>query len=167
MSWWLKGAIEERGCQGQGCSTCPYRIYSDEESFACEGDDRWDGYGAATKLWYLLNQPERGRKLSKVINQAGTDEEGTLLLNLAQIEEAILLFDGLRKSLCEFTGNKHIRFDPIEMDWIMKKYSDLVTHWKNPDGTEVYTLVNALTNAEETENYLRGALRVRKPVLLD
>ena len=39
--------------------------------------------------------------------------------------------------------------------------------WKNPDGTETYTLVNALYDAKATEYYFREALRLQKPVLFD
>lgn len=167
MSWWLQGAIEEIGCEGEGCSFCPYQIYKHEETWACVADKAWKGYGFATELWYILGKQEKGKKLIEIIDNAERDKEDTPLLSLADIEKAIPLFAGLDKALYEFTGNIHYRFDPIEKDWILKKYSRLVTHWKNPDGTDVYTLVNSLTDAEATEYYLRGALRVGKPILLD
>ena len=164
MALWLKGAIEDRGCEGQGCPTCPYQIYNTEETWACVGDDRWDGYSTATKLWFLMGKDRRAERLKEIIGEMEEDEEGILLMTLNQIQEAIDLMAGLRSELYEFTGNKHFRFNPDEIDWDMEEYSDLISHWKNPDGTEVYTLTNALSNAETTEYYLRGALRVGKPV---
>ena len=167
MSWWLQGAIEEIGCEGEGCPFCPYRIYNTEETWACVADKGWKGYGFATELWYILGEQEKGKKLVEIMDNAERDEEDTPILSLTDIEEAIPLFVGLDKALYKFTGNIHYRFDLVEKDWILKKYSRLVTHWKNPDGTEIYTLVNSLTDAQLTEYYLRGALRVGKPILLD
>ena len=167
MSLWLKGAIEERACGGEGCNECPYQIYKDEESFACEGYKRWNGYSSATKLWFLMDKRRRGERLRDIIGEMEKDEEGVLLMTLNQIREAIDLMAGLRSELYEFTGNKHFRISPEEIDWDMKKYSDLITHWKNSDGTEVYTLTNALGDAEATEYYLREALRLGKPVQFD
>ena len=37
MALWLKGAIEEIDCEGEGCRYCPYQIYKNRESFACVG----------------------------------------------------------------------------------------------------------------------------------
>ena len=164
MSLWLKGVIEERGCGGEGCNECPYQIYKDEESFACEGYKRWDGHIVARELWRLLGKDRRAERLKEIIGEMEEDEEGVLLMTLNQIRETVDLMAGLRSELYEFTGNEHFRFNPDEIDWDMKKYSDLITHWKNPDGTEVYTLTNALSDAEATEYYLREALRVGKPV---
>ena len=99
-----------------------------------------------------------------IIGEMDRDEDGVLVMSLPQIEEAISLLSGLDEALLEFTGNIHFRFDPQKIDWDLNKYSDLVDHWKNPDGTEVYTLVNSFTRAENIEYYLKGALRVGKPV---
>lgn len=164
MSLWLKGAIEERGCAGQGCSTCPYQIYKHEDTFACEGIRGWEGHMVARELWWLLKKPQRAEKLGDIIDKMEEDEEEILLMTLNQIRETISLMSGLRQELYELTGNEHFRFDPDEIDWDMEEYSKLITHWKEPDGKEVYTLVNALTEAEMTENYLREALRLGKPV---
>ena len=167
MALWLKGAIEERGCGGYGCHDCPYQINEDEDAFACTGDKRWRGYSIAVELWWLLGKPKRGEKLADLVENAERDENGVIMLNLNQIQDALYIMAGLHEELLEFTGNKHFRFNPDEIDWDMEEYSRLVSHWKNPDGTEVYTLVNALYDAEATEYYLRGALRVGKPVLFD
>ena len=164
MALWLQGAIKERGCQGQGCPTCPYQIHEQRETWACVGEDRWDGYNRATELWWLLGKPQRGKRLQEIIGEMEEDEDEILLMSLNQIQEAVDLIAGLRSELYEFTGNKHFRFNPDKIDWDMEEYSSLITHWKNPDGTEVYTLTNALGDAEETEAYLRGALRIGKPV---
>ena len=166
MSLWLKGAIQERGCEGQGCPGCRYQIYKDRDVCACEGIKQSDGYITAIKLWHLLSRPEKGRRLRKIYDEMEEDEE-VPFMNLSQIKEAVSLFAGLNKALYELTGSVHYRFNPIVFDWIIKKHSDLITHWKNPDGTEVYTLVNSLTKAESTEHYLRSALRVSKPVEFD
>ena len=167
MSLWLKGAIEERACEGEGCNECPYQIYKDEETFACEGYKRWYGHMRATELWWLLGKPQRGKRLGGIIGEMEEDDEGVLLMTLNQIRETIDLMAGLRSELYEFTGNKDFYFNPDEIDWDMEEYSDLITHWKNPDGTETYTLVNALYDAEATEYYLREALRIGRPVQFD
>lgn len=167
MALWLKDAIEEIACEGEGCVYCPYQIYKSEESWACVGDRRWVGYNMATKLWFLMGKRRRGERLRDMIGEMEEDENGILLMSLNQLQDAIYLMAGLREDLYDFTGNKHFDFNPDEIDWDMDKYSKLISHWKNPDGTEVYTLCNALYNAEETEYYLRGALRVGKPVLFD
>ena len=164
MSLWLKGAIEEIDCEGEGCPFCPYQIYNSKETWACVSEKGWRGYNRATELWWLLGKPQRGKRLQDIIGEMERDEEGILLMSLNQIQEATDLMAGLRSELYEFTGNKHFRFNPDEIDWDMEEYSNLITHWKNFDGTEVYTLTNALSNAETTEYYLRGALRVGKPV---
>ena len=65
MALWLQGAIEEMGCEGEGCPYCPYQIYLNRESFACEGIDRWRGYTMATKLWYLIAKPGYASNLCK------------------------------------------------------------------------------------------------------
>ena len=163
MALWLQGAIEEIGCEGQGCPGCRYQIYKDKKICACEGIRHSDGYIKAIKLWYLLSQPEKGKRLGQIYDEMEEDEE-VPFMNLSQLQEAVSLFSGLREGLYKFTGNKHFRFNPDEIDWDMNKYSSLVDRWKNPDGTEVYTLVNSLYRAEDIEYYLRGALRVGKPV---
>ena len=164
MDLWLKGAIEEIDCEGEGCPFCPYQIYKDRETFACVGRNRWYGHIRARELWWLLGKPQRAEKLGDIIDEMEEDEEGILLMTLNQIQETVDLMAGLRSELYEFTGNKHFRFNPDEIDWDIEEYSNLITHWKNPDGTEVYTLTNALSNAEATEYYLREALRIGKPV---
>ena len=164
MSLWLKGAIEERGCEGQGCPTCPYQIHQQRETWACVGEKRWRGHIRARQLWRLLGKPQRAERLKEIIGEMEEDEDGILLMTLNSIQETIDLMAGLRSELYEFTGNKHFDFNPNEINWDMNEYSDLITHWKNPDGTETYTLVNALYDAEATEYYLRGALRIGKPV---
>ena len=63
MSLWLKGAIEEIECEGEGCPFCPYRIYNSEETWACVGDRRWRGYHKAIELWWLLGKQRRGERL--------------------------------------------------------------------------------------------------------
>ena len=104
MSLWLQGAIEEIDCDGEGCPFCSYQIYTQEETWACVGEDRWQGYNRATELWWLLGKPQRGKRLQDIIGEMERDDD-----------------------------------------------SKLITHWKNPDGTETYTLVNALYDAEATE----------------
>ena len=164
MALWLLEAIDERGCEGQGCPTCPYQIFMEKETWACVGEKYWRNYSVASELWRLLGQSEKGDRLQGIIGEMDRDEDGVLVMSLSQIEEAISLLSGLDEALLEFTGNIHFRFDPQKIDWDQKKYSDLVDHWKNPDGTEVYTLVNSFTRAENIEYYLKGALRVGKPV---
>ena len=167
MSLWLKGAIEEIDCEGEGCPFCPYQIYPKKETWACVGDNLWNGVYMAIKLWRLMNHHKKADRLSKIMGEKERDEEGTQFMNLNQLQDSISLMAGLREELYDFTGNKHFRFNPDEIDWDMQKYSDLITHWKNPDGTEVYTLVNALYRAKDTEYYFREALRRGKPVLFD
>ena len=164
MALWLQEAIEDRGCEGQGCPGCRYQIYNTEETWACVGDDRWRGYNMATELWWLLGQLEKGKRLQEIIGEMEEDEDEILLMTLAQIKEAVSLFSGLDRAVRKFVGNIDCRFHPDEVDWDLEEYSNLITHWKNPDGTDVYTLINALSDAEETESYLRGALKVGKPV---
>ena len=164
MSLWLKGAIEEIDCDGEGCPFCPYQIYNSKETWACVSEEGWCGHIVARKLWRLLGKRRRAERLGDIIDKMKEDEDGILLMTLNQIQETVDLMAGLRSELYEFTGNKHFRISPDEIDWDRSEYSNLITHWKNPDGTEVYTLTNALSNAETTEYYLRGALRVGKPV---
>ena len=167
MSLWLKGAIEEIDCEGEGCPFCPYQIYKDEETWACVGDGRWHGYHMAIELWWLLGKLQRAKRLRDLSGEMERDEDDVRFMNLNQLLEAIDLMAGLRSELYEFTGDKHFDFNPDEIDWDIKEYSKLVSYWKNPDGTEVYTLCNALYDAEETEYYFREALRLQKPVLFD
>ena len=133
MSLWLKGAIEDRGCEGQGCPTCPYQIYNTEETWACVGDDRWDGHIKARKLWYLMGKPQRAERLGDIIDEMEEDENGVWVMNLRQVRDSIDLIAGLREELYEFTGNKHFRISPDEIDWDMEEYFNLITYWKNPD----------------------------------
>lgn len=167
MSLWLQGAIDERGCEGQGCMSCPYQIFMEKETWACVGDRQRSGYSIAIKLWHLVGQPKKGKRLMKINDEMKEDEDGVPVMNLDQIKEAVALFSGLDKALYKFTGNINYRFNPDEIDWDLNKYSSLVDHWKNPDGTETYTLVNSFIKAESTEYYLKGALRVGKPVEFD
>ena len=123
MSLWLQGAIEEIDCEGEGCRYCPYQIYSNEETWACVGDRRWVGYNMATKLWYLMGKPHRGKRLQKIIGEMKEDEEGILVMSLNQLQDAISLMAGLREDLYDFTGNKHFRFNPDEIDWDLDRKS--------------------------------------------
>ena len=166
MSLWLFGAIEEIGCEGQGCPGCRYQIYEDRDVCACEGIRVRRGYSIAIELWWLLNQPKKAKKLIELVDNMKKEDE-VPFMDLPQIEEVVSLLSGLELALYEFTGNIHFRFDPQKIDWDLNKYSDLVDHWKNPDGTEVYTLVNSFTKAESIEYYLKAALRVGKPVEFD
>ena len=168
MSLWLKGTIEERGCGGYGCHDCPYQIYEEEDSFACAGDKRWQGYSIAVELWWLLGKPKRGEKLADLVEDAERDENGVIMLNPNQVREAVYIMAGLHEELLDFTGNENFYFNPDEINWDMEEYSRLVSRWLKPDGTGYYyTLYDAFCNARATEEYLRGALRVGKPVLFD
>ena len=104
MALWLKGAIDERGCEGQGCPFCPYQIYQDEETFACEGRKRWHGYNIATELWWLLGKPQRGERLQDIFEEMKRDEDEVLLTSLSQLQGAIALIAKLRQDLYDFTG---------------------------------------------------------------
>lgn len=167
MALWLQGAIDKIGCEGQGCHTCPYQIFMEKETWACVGEKYSDKYVIAIKLWFLVGQPKKGKRLMEIYDEMKENEDGVPVMNLSQIEEAVSLFSGLDKALYELTGNIDYRFDPDKIDWDLNKYSRLVDHWKNPDGTEVYTLVNSFTKAESMEYYLKGVLRVGKPIEFD
>ena len=167
MSLWLKGAIEEVGCEGQGCPGCRYQIYKDEDVCACEGVKVRQGYVIAIQLWHLIGQPEKAERLKQLNDEMERDEEEVPFMNLFQLEEAVSLLSGLEKALYEFTNNKYFRFHPDLIDWDLNKYSSLIDHWKNPDGTEVYTLANSLYRVRDLEYYFKSALRVGKPVEFD
>lgn len=117
MALWLKGAIEEIDCEGEGCPFCPYQIYEDEETFACEGIDRWRGYHMAIELWWLLGKQRRGERLRDLSGEMERDEDDVRFMNLNQLQDAISLMAGLRSELFEFTGNKDFNFNPDKIDW--------------------------------------------------
>ena len=109
MALWLQGAIEEIGCEGEGCRYCPYQIYEDEETFACEGIDRWQAYYKAIELWRLLNQPEKAERLVEIMKETGTDEE---VVDMLADQKIVAVFNGKSESGRRALGNRSILADP-------------------------------------------------------
>lgn len=95
MALWLQGAVDERGCQGEGCPTCPYQIFMERETWACTAEKYWRNYSIAselwrllgqpkkTELWWLLGKPQRSERLQDIFEEMKRDEDDVLLTSLS------------------------------------------------------------------------------------
>lgn len=166
MGFWLKGTIEEIGCEGEGCANCPYRIM-DEESYACTAEKYWSALYTAIALWKLLNN-KRGEQLYNLLKneiEVNIIDE-VPVMTLENVKKVLSLLTGLDKALYAIS-EKDWFLKPEYVDYVLKHEPDLVTSWKNPDGKWVHTLANSLGKVQGAEFFLKGALRVGREVELD
>ncbi|KST65687.1 helix-turn-helix domain-containing protein [Mastigocoleus testarum] len=166
MGFWLKGTIDEVGCEGEGCVNCPYRIM-DTESYACTAENYWSALYKAIALWKLL-EDERGQQLYNLLKEEIeiniVDE--VPVITLEKIKKVLSLLAGLDEALYAIS-EKDWFIKPEHIDYVLKNESDLVSSWQNTDGKWVHTLANSLSQVQGAEFFLKGALRVGREVELD
>ena len=179
MTLELFGTIEDRGCEQEGCETCPYRVFEEDDDSkqydGCIYEISWKKVFIAIELWNLLGEKEKAQKLSDMKEKLGkrlyhnffeTDEYVVPSMTIPEIQEILSLVEGLNKALYTITdSNSWHHIKPEYVDCVLEQAPDLVTSWKSSEGGNwVHTLWNSLAPVLSVQMFLKKALELGREV---
>src|SRR6266542_1021446 len=116
----------------------------------------WRDLRKAVELWHLLGDP-KAQQLQEIMMHllSKEDEDERRIMSLDQIQQILTLLDGLGSALRSITSAEyHLKPEDVERAQRGKK---IVHHWRDSDGSEVYSVENAFSEVREVEEFLRRA----------
>jgi len=120
----------------------------------------------AVELWQFLGS-SKARQLEDIMKYELSleDEDERQVISLDQLQRILALLDGLGAALRSVTSPEY-DLKPEDVERAQRQWK-IVHHWKNPDGSEVYTVGNALSEVRDVEQFFRRALEEGRRVLID